>query len=192
MAYSLWPGYIRINYQTTKSLHSMTIPTRAPEGSGAGLDYMGWNGLLLISFPDMVQNLVAGLVPSFPTDTTFLDATAYRVLTEESEAAVPIAFHVITDGAGTSLAGGVDAAQATWSFMTELGHQARIVGLDIGPSVEFRPRQPGGFVAADTALEAALSDVESAWAGRDGSRPVSLRRVIFTLNDALRRAYKYT
>lgn len=192
MAFSLWPGYIRINYQTVKALHSMTLPTRAPEGTGSGLDYMGWNGLLLISFEDMVQNLVAGLVPSFPTDTTFLDATAYKVIDETSEAAVPIAFHVITDGAGTSLAGGVDAAQATWSFMTELGHKSRIVGLDIGPSTEFRPRQPGGFVAADTALEAAWTDVESAWAGRDGSRPTSLRRVIFTLNDALRRAYKYT
>lgn len=192
MAYGLFPGYIRLNYQTSKSLHSMTLPTRAPDGADGSISYLQWDGLLSVSFGVMVQALVDALLASFPDDTTFLDATAYRVLEEGSDAAVPVDFYVVTGGAGTSLAEGVDAAQATWSFMTTGGKQSRLVGLDIAPSTEFRPRQPGSFVAADTAIEAEWTSTGVAWSGRDGNRPTALRRVVFTLNDALRRSYRYT
>jgi hypothetical protein len=192
MAYSLFPGYIDLTYQSDKALHNARLPTRNPEGSGGAISYLRWNMLTNIDFDEMVQALVDAWVPSFPTTTTFLDATAYRVPDEDSQAAIPVGFYVVTDGAGTSAGAGVDAAQATWSFMTEGGHQSRLVGLDIAPSTEFRPRRPGGFLAADTDIEAAWTNDLYAWCGRDSTRPTALRRVVFTLNDALRRAYRYT
>lgn len=190
MAYGKFPGFIRIQYETAKSIHSQDLCTRAPEVDIDGsIFYLAWDGISSLSLDGMVQDLVDAMIPSFPTTTTFLDATAYRVLEEGSDAAVPVGFYVITAGAGTSVAGGIDAAQATWSFMDTEGKQSRIVGLDIAPTPDWHPRRPGGFVTADTTLETEYTRVNAAWSSRAGNRPASLRQVAFTLNDALRRAY---
>lgn len=192
MANGLFPGYIDLSYQTSKSLHNARLPTRAPTGASGAITYRQWSDLLDVTFGDMVQALVDDWVASFPTDSTFLDATAYRVIEAGSDAAIPVDFYVVTDGEGTNAGAGVDAAQATWSFRTVDGGQSRLVGLDILPNTEFRPRRPGGFNAADDALAAVWTSTSWAWSGRDGGRPTDLRRVVFTLNDALRRAYKFT
>jgi len=191
MAYGLFPGYIDLSYQTSKALHNARLPTRLPEGADGSISYLEWAGLLTVPFGDMVQALVDAWIPSLPSTTTFLDATAYRVIEEGSDAALPVDFYVVVDGAGLST-GGVDAAQATWSFMTTGGKQSRLVALDVEPNTEFRPRQPGGFNAGDDTLAAEWTSTAAAWSGRDGNRPAALRRVVFTLNDALRRAYRYT
>lgn len=186
----LFPGYIQLQYQTGKSLHSARLPTKEWGPGGPYGGYEAWDSSN-IAMDVMVQALVDAWVPSFPTETTFLDATAYHIDDPDSDVAVPMAFYVIVDGAGTSVADGVDAAQATWSFITTGGGQSRLVGLDIAPSTLFKPRRPGSFVAADTTLEAEWTASTSAWSGRDGNKPSALRQVAFTLNDALRRSYKY-
>lgn len=187
---ALYPGYIQINYTTTKAAHSMRLPTREWNGGvGANGGYTAWDGNP-VTVEDMVEDFVDAVKASCPAGHTFVDYTAYTIAAPTGESAVPV-YQAALGVAGTAVGVGVDAAVATFSFKTTAFGDSRVVLADITPNTNFKPRAPLSFNVNDLAIAAEFGSTARAWSGRDGTRPAVLRRVVFDLNDGLRRAYKY-
>lgn len=188
--HSSFPGYILLEYLSSKGPHGAKIHTKAwNSGVGTLGGYEAWD-TTPIPVETMVDDLVAVLVPHLPTTTTFTQATAYSIAAPEDAPAIPVWQAALAD-AGTNVGGQTDAAMATFSFKTTGFGDARLVLLDIAAPADFIPRAPANFTTADTDLEAEFCALDKAWSGRDNLRPNQLRRVVFGLSQVLRHKYNY-
>jgi len=170
----------------------MTIPTLQwlPTNlTGALGSYQAWD-LSSRDAEAMVNDLMTVLKVYVPATTTFNLATVYNQATPTADniPARSVALAVV----GTSAAGGFTEAQsATFNFKTLGNGDVKLVLLDapIG-GAGFNAVHAAAFGATELALEAEFIAVTNAWSGRDDTKPSTMRKITFDLNDKLQKAYR--
>lgn len=186
------PFWVTINYHNARAPHKMTYPIRQWSEPSAGHDQgyiVNWNDIG-IDANDEVNDYVDLLVPIFTDETTFDDFTIYRQLTAD-DIPEPIAAAALTQ-VGTSVGLVVPAAQSTWTYRTADLHHAKFVYLDLPVPVDFGKTHYGDLPAEGLAIVAYITDADHGFSGRDGSRPATFISSTATLNEKLRRAYRFT
>lgn len=188
---SLSPASVKIDYHTAYAAHSMVIPTLEwipTPVSGALGSYQTWSGLT-IDGQSMVQALVDLLKVFMLPTTTFDQVTAYTQATPTSPNIPRASVALGTAGISTSTAQS-QAVSYSFMFKTLGNHDSKLVLLDapIG-SGWFAPQLPAAFTTVVNNLAADFTDIDRAWSGRDDTRPATLRKITFDLNDKLQKEY---
>lgn len=189
--FSLRPAWVVVNYHNSRAPHKAIIPVRSWTEPGAGGDYgffLNWEDAS-IDADDMIQTYVELLQPIFTDETTFDSYIIYRQLTAE-DIPEPVASNVIGVD-GTVVGTVIPATQSTWTFRTVDLHHMKLVFLDVPVAADFSKVYPADLNAAGQALVAYVTDTANAFAGRDGSRPKDFISAAATLNEKLRRAYRF-
>lgn len=188
---SLSPASLVIDYHSSFGAHKMTIPTLVWNPvplSGALGSYEAWNSST-VDGELMVNELVNGLRPFFPSTVSFDQATTYLQASPTSPN-IPQASVALTQ-VGTNGSTNPSAAfSATFMFKTLGNHDAKLVCLDVPfGSNWLADVNPIGFSADVLTLEGYFTSLNRAWSGRDDTRPSLLRRITYDVNDKLQKLY---
>lgn len=188
-AFSLFPAFVRIVYQSSKGVHTMTRPTRAWTGTpwASSGTYTAWDESTETASA-MITDLITAMLPLFTDDVQFTSYTIYTVADAES-APIPVWAANLTGYIGTSISTAQHLAYAkTYTYLTADSHIAKLVLLDVptGGVVSKSTIKPSG---AEGDLIDMIMDVQYAWAGRDDAQPVAFRSVSNDVNDALQKKY---
>lgn len=191
--YTKFPAYIDIEYHSPYGVHHMQLKTR--EWNPASLtgslgSYLDWNDNPTDA-EAMIDYLVTRLKPFFLATTNFDVATIYT-LDAVGAPAIPRAGKTL-DEAGTSVSTTqAKAAQHTLTFRDTGWNVSRLVFLDAPVSAGFEPISDVTGVTAMENLIAAWTSSDLAFASMADLRPATFRKVVYTLNDTLRRKYGMT
>jgi len=189
---SLFPAYTQIEYHSEYAPHSMIIPCReAVDVTGAPSTFTlkAWDNSEK-AWANMVETLVDLFLPAFPASVSFDRATLW---TKASVGAAPLFRGSVayTGKVGTDAGAGVYAAvQQTISYRDDAGALFKLVFLDMASNDDFVKFRVAADVSADDYL-AELNDITNAWASRKDGRISSFISATRTLNEALRRAYRF-
>ena len=187
---SLSPAFFRLFYHTLYAPHVATIPTLAYAPPGVGIPeglFDSWDGNT-VAGDVMVQAYVTALLPFVPATTVFDEAIIYQ---QDTPTSLPEPVHQIALGdIGTGVAG-TPAAQVTNTFRTTAFKIFKVVLLDINPSVLWQPIRDITTSAATEDLLAVISDETYGFSGQTFGRPTTFIQASFTLNEKLRRQYRY-
>lgn len=192
--HSLFPTAVILDYHTLSAPHKMTIPlnlwSAISEGHPQGT-LTNWEDDQ-VDVGEVMDGLITLLLPFFPDTATFTQYTIYTY-TDEFAPARPRAAAALTDQDGLSGAG-TPACQATYNFKTTEFGVFKLVMLDVVPGSNFQPVTAFPSPAFDDhiALAAYLTDPVNPFRGRDNAKIDRLIRVTYTLNERLRREYRYT
>lgn len=190
---SLFPAYTQIEYHSEFAPHSMILPNRTPVdvvGDAADFTLLNWNDDPA-NWQDMVEALVTSFLPAFPTTVTFDRATLW---TKASVAAAPLFRGTVPLVAmvGTDATPGVYAAvQQTITYRDDAGGLFKLTFLDMASNDDFVKQLVAAEIAADT-YYTLLHAATNAWSSRKDGRISSFVSGTRTLNEALRRAYRFT
>lgn len=189
---TLVPAFAEILYHSSAAPHVMRLPTLAwnddasPGGAGS---FESWSGVDKDA-EDMVEQLVDLMLPFFNNLITF-DGFIVYTQAEDPGIALPVASGSFTGKVGT---GGGDtwfaAVQTTIIARTSEFGIAKLVLLDSNSGDNFTPELVQSAPMA--ALTAEWFSLENGWRGRDGGRPKTFVKATQTLNEKLRREYRYT
>lgn len=190
MANSLFPSFVRLFYHTAFGLHTQTVPTLRwvdTYGTNGKGGYLNWLDVE-IDAVDMIEALVDELKDFQPATGIYDSAIIYDMFDEVSTPN-PVA-QIDLAVTGTAVTADVPASQATLTIRTEAFGLFKLEWFDATPSADFLPLRalPGSGQPLD--LFNVITDTDWAWAGRDGSRPATFIQVSYTLNEALRKAYR--
>ena len=188
---TLSPASIVISYHSDKAPHQMTIPTKdwipTPVSGDLG-SFEAWDSST-VDGETMVNALVDNLKVFCKPNISFDEATVYT----KADATAPniprksVALTQVGTSASTEPS---DAISYTFNFRTLANGVAKLVLLDVPiASNWFAPLLPADFDASALALEAAFTNLGSAWSGRDDTRPDILRKITVDLNDKLQKQY---
>lgn len=187
---ALSPAFFRLFYHTLYAPHVATIPTLlyAPPSTGVPEGtFETWDGVG-VAGDVMIQAYVDALRPFVPVTTIFDEAVIFQ---QDTETALPQPVHQIALGdAGTGVAG-TPAAQVTNTFRTSTFTIFKVVLLDINPTVLWAPIRDISTSPNTEALLAVISDEANGFSGRTFGRPKTFIQASFTLNEKLRRQYRY-
>lgn len=189
---SLSPASVKINYHTAFGVHAMTIPTKEwfPTSiTGTLGSYEAWD-LSPIDAEVMINALVDDLAVLVPATTIFDAATVYTQA-DATAPNIPRATAALTQVGSSGAAGLQQANSATFNFKTLGNADSKLVLLDFPlGSNGYVALHPSGFTTPVTNLEAEFAAVTNAWSGRDDTRPATLRKITFDLNDKLQKLYR--
>jgi hypothetical protein len=185
------PAFVKINYQSPWSPHTMQVPSVPITGVGSSMPMFNLRGgALSVNVDTAIIDFVNLVRPFYRENVTFIDAL---VFTQESENVPPVpVLSVPLNLAGNTQAPASweKAVQKTWTWRTDAFGVFKIVMLDVISGNYFDPIR----VLANNSSEKALSDYVTAdvtWiAGRDGGRPTTFLQCATTLNEKLRSAYR--
>lgn len=190
MANSLSPAFFRLFYHTAFGVHTQTIPTLAWDAdlgtNGAG-GYLNWLGAE-VDAQDMIFAIVEELNDFMPSTAVYDNAIIYTQADAEADA-LPQA-SVDLGEAGTGMGADVPASQTTMTLRTTNFGIFKLIWFDATPNTDFLPQRslPGSGQPLD--LYNVVTSTSWAFAGRDNGRPNQFIQVSYTLNEALRRAYR--
>jgi hypothetical protein len=193
MANSLAPAFVRINYQSAYSIHTMTIPTvpYIPPSLGNTTGDFDLRGAAVdVNAGPTLSTFVNLLKVFFKPTVTFVD---YTIFTKDSPTAPATPRYTGALGiAGTSTQTAADkAVQKTTTFRCDDFSIFKLVFLD-SPAADFNLFRNSPPDAAWTALINHVTADVSWIASRKGGRPVTFLQSAATLNEKLRRSYKMT
>lgn len=191
--FSLYPGYVRLDYHSSYAPHSMLLPAREwlPTSiTGTLGSYVGWNSTP-IDAEDMVDAMVDVLAAQHKSTTIFDLATIYTLEAANNAPAVPVASKTYAVAGSNGVGGPDKATQVTLSGRSKAFHPMKIVFLDcpVGTS-NFNKVLPAGFPAQINAIIAEWADDGNAWQGRDGAQLLTAISMTITLNERLRDEYR--
>lgn len=188
---SLFPAFIKFDYHSAYSPHSQIVPTRAwnpvPLVPGNALgSYINWTGVDCDG-ELMAIDLATALAKFLPATGAYDTATVYT-LDSETSPARPRA----TLALGIA---GTNAATA-WAKATSQTYIARDAEFYLGKLIIFDAPTASFDPLSDLSGSADAQDVYDtwsaqgwAWATRKGLRVENFVRVVYDLNDKLRREY---
>jgi hypothetical protein len=191
--YSKYPGYIDFEYSSAYSVHHMQLKTKEwnPAGGTGGLgSYEAWDAST-IGAEAMIDAMVDVLKPFFLGTTSFDAATIYT-LSAVGSPAIPRAGKVLSVAGTSTESTQAKAVQETWTFRDVDWGICRIVMLDAPTGAGFEPITDITGVTEAEDLVAEFTAVTNAWASPADGRPATFRRIVYTLNDGLRRQYDMT
>jgi len=188
---TLSPASIVIKYHSVWSPHAMTIPTRdwipTPVTGDLG-SFEAWDSST-VDGEVMVNALVDNLKVFCQPGMTFDEATVYTKA-DATAPNIPRKSVALTQVGTSASAEPAQAIAYTFHFRTLANGIAKLMLLDVPiASNWFAPILPADFDAAALALEAAFTNISSAWSGRDDSRPDLMRKITVDLNDKLQKQY---
>lgn len=188
---SLFPAYVQFQYHSIHGVHSQIVPTRewnnVPLVPGNALgSYTNWSeapcdGELMVI--DLATALAEFLLPTGAYDT----ATVYTL---ESETAPPRPRATLALAIAGTSAGTFSAKATSQTFIardSEFG-LGKLVQYDI-PVGDFNPLSDLSGSAEAQDIFDTWSAPGWAWATRNGLRPENFVRIVYDLNDKLRREY---
>jgi len=188
---SLYPGFIKFDYHSVYGAHSQIVPTTAwnsvPLVPGNALgSYTNWS-----SAPCdgelMAIDLATALNAFLPATGGYDTATVYTLDTETSPARPRATLALGLTGTNVSTAWSKAASQTFVARDSEFS-LGKIVQLDV-PTASFDPLVDLSGSAPAQEVFDTWSALGWAWATRNGLRPESFVRLVYDLNDKLRREY---
>lgn len=186
---SLSPAFVEIAYHSDFGAHVQTIPTLDWDPTGATYGFFDTHTGSTVDAETMIDALIALEKKFFPTTVVFDSWTIFTKDTPTSPSNPRVQKNITVAGTvGTP--GWFKAAQATWTFKTDLFGEFKIVNLDVATLDAWDKITSATASADQIAFIAALRDNGNGWAGRDGGRPEFFQQIAFTLNEKLRREYR--
>lgn len=188
---SLFPGYILIDYHSTKAAHKMTLPTRAWNplgGTGGQGGYEAWDASDRDAIA-MATDLATLLNDYAPGEVTFDKWTAYTIASVGAPA-IPKAggaFSGLTGGAVTP--GWWQAVQSTLTLYDTGFNTVKLVTLDATSLNHFGPTAFGDLDVKEAAIFAEFILNTNAWSSRANLRPATFRSYRTTINNELEKQY---
>jgi hypothetical protein len=191
MENSLSPNFIKIRYSSFYGAHVMTIPS-VPIATGTGIPAFTLRGAELpIQVPTAVADFVNVLKPMFPTNTTFIDFTAWSQ-PGVGDVPVPIYTGALNIVGTAAPADSSKATQRTWTWRADDYTLFKSVHLDVPMSGDYDKvvtLPSSGTLFNFNAYVVA----DATWiASRGGGRPNTFLSFTETLNEKLRRSYRMT
>lgn len=191
MVNSLYPACVELDYETPYGIHTMTRPTLAWAGTPFDADNtFATHDAATISANTMIAAFMNACRPIMSDDSAWV---GWRIKTFASPTSPAVLVNAISFApiVGTSTATGfAKAAQRTYSFYTATGGAAKVVMLD-QPNNDNWDTIYSLAGGDDEDIQTELTALTNGWAGRDTQRIVAFKSVTFTLNEALRRAYRF-
>lgn len=193
MPNSLAPAFVKINYQSAYSIHTMTVPTvqyNPPSPLLPSGEFVLRGALLPTAAAAAVTDYVNKLKPYFKSTVKFVDFTIFTQAgpTEPPTPRYTGGLNIV----GTNASTGQDkAVQKTYTFRADDFSIFKIVMLDC-PTVSFDIFRNSPEDPALTALINYVTAPETFIQSQKGGRPVTFLQVATTLNEKLRRAYRMT
>jgi hypothetical protein len=191
---SQFPGFIKFNYHSAFGAHTQEICTRewnpVPLVPGNALgSYTNWLGVPCDG-QVMVLEYVSKWKP-FRLPSSVVDiATVYTMDTETSPPR-PRASLAIGDVGSSASTDWSKATQLNYSFRDTEYSIFRLVHLDI-PTGDFNPLTDISGSPATIALVGVFTSDAWAWSSRNGQKPQTFLKVVYDLNDKLRKEYGMT
>lgn len=188
-AFSLFPSYVQIEYQSAFGLHLMTRPTKQwQESAGPAGEFETWvSGT--IDADDMINALCDVLAVVAPSTTTFTQYVIYNFPDEESDPQ-PVASNTLGVVGLEATPGWTKAVEQTFTFRTEAFHIAKLILLDANTDNNFDRVPFSSFSSAYQDIFFELANTTNAWSGRDNARITQAIQASATLNEKLRREYR--
>lgn len=189
MPASLFPAFVRVEYQSANAPHVMIIPTTQWNDPGDGTDgtfddHLGG----AIAADTMVQALVDELAKFFTSGASFTSYTIYTLATTLADPQPRFTEQLTQVGVSISTSW-QKAVQLTVTARTTLFQLAKLVLLDAASENTWDriTALPGSGNVFD--LWAEWSATTNGWSARGGGRPAAFLQVSKTLNEKLRRQY---
>lgn len=187
----LYPAYVRIEYVTPTTQHTMTRPTLQWNGDGIG-DPGTFNAHVGAPVPGdtMVEDFIDAMMQLYLPDCNSVAYTIFNV-PEVGEDPQPVfgKNYSSVGGAVETDAGSSKAWVNTMQFRTSNFGLARVNLMEAaryGADGKFTAPLAGSYAA----FAAEFSDETNGWAGRDNGRPAVYLNSIWKPNDRLIREYK--
>jgi hypothetical protein len=183
---SLYPGFVKVYYQSAGHPHVMTLPCKP----FLGIDGRWWleqkQGGAGDSFENLVTPFVTALKPSLHTASSILSAELYSMATPTSEPQWRESVSINT--AGTNATAATPYAQQTITFRSANGGIFRLVIME-GGGITVNGEAFPPF-AGNTGTIATYLMGNSSWiCARDGGWLIAGVRSLTKTNDALRKKY---
>lgn len=188
MANFIGPYWTRINYHSLLAPHTMQICTKNwSPGAGTG-DFDTW-AAGTINATVMIEALVGMLLPFFNTGVIFDNWQIMKQLLP-ADVPIPVSGGNFSGFDGTEGSGGWAAAtQLTITAHTVAFGLAKIVLLDCCSFNTFTPYLTPDTKITDLFIE--WNDPTNGWAGRDNAQIGGFLKGTITLNEKLRKEYRY-
>ena len=181
---SLYPGFVKLHHEAANAEHVYTIPVvpylngevwylrqkGSPTGQPFGTCLVDYCTVMKAMLPNAATFTYAELwtMDAVDADPVFRDAATLNI--------------VGTGGTGYS-----QASQYVVSFRTTGGGQGRAQLMDCTFAVNLKFRPP--YSSQNLAVATYLLGAASIFAGRDGTYPIAIPKILTKTNDALRRRY---
>lgn len=193
MPFSSAPGFIVIQYSSTKSIHTMRIGTRAwspPSGGNDFGSYLDWDETP-VAADTMIDALVAALADAYPTTANFINATIYTQASPDVDALPRMTYPLNVPGTIVT-PDWWEAVQGTFNFRDTDFTSMKLTLLDCDSENLFGKLVAVSSVARWDAIADEIVNTGAAWSSRNGFQPVTVLSFTRTLNEKLRRAYGHT
>jgi hypothetical protein len=191
--YTLYPAFVRLFYHTTQLNHVATLPVVGWNEPVSGHDYGTFDAHDLSSpdADDIVQEYATVIQPIFSEDVTI---DSYVIYTMSSPTAKPqprVGNTVALTGTNTDNTW-FKANQVTMSLRTSTFNKSKWTLLDVPVTDVYSKTSalPGSGIYRD--WFDIISGLDKPWCGRDRNRPSGFISITTTLNEKLRRAYRFT
>jgi len=191
---ALFPGYVTLEYHSQFGKHLSILPTRAWSSTaitGNLGSWEGWNAVP-IDGEDMVNALVDAIAADATADVHWDAATVYTIDTPTS-GAIPRKAIALTQTGGNGSASLLTAAvQNTYIFRDDEYALSKLVLLDFPFGANFFPITDITGITVVENIVAEWTGIGNAWSSRNGLRPTTFQKILYTLNDKLRKEYGMT
>lgn len=196
MTSSLFPGFIRVEYQSNGHLHEQVLPVKPFENitGGFGVEkpispaqYANWK--------DAVDAYIGIMKAFFVAGDTILSASLWTLDSPTADPLFVDEYSLAVVGTGTSAV--TPNSQLTVSARTNAGGLLRFYFMEGSFSVNTKATPPSyaglGTTATPASAMAALRTfvigTDNFIFGRDGGRPISFLRAFGKVNDILRKKF---
>ena len=190
-ANSLFPAFVKIEYESAFGPHSMIIPTveiAPPSEPGDPAQFILPTPLAPVDVETGIGDYVDIIKGLFPTTTNIVNYTAYTMADAEA-VPVPVESALIDVNGTDSSSAWHKATQQTMTWRTTAFGIFKIVFLDsaVGSFDKINTVGSSGVLFdLDAFVKASTSFIR----GRDGGRPATFLQLASTLNEKLRRSYR--
>lgn len=185
----LFPSYAVVNYNSAYGFHRQSIPcTKWTNGGGAFGQFLAWDATQADA-ETMLDAFVTAEAEFFPTTVHFTSWEIFDLDTDTTPPLLVRAKNIAIDGT-VATPGWSKAAQAVWSFKTDLGGDVFYDMLDVATLNVFDKITSATASADENAFIALVTDSANGFAGRDNGKPNFFLQIAFGLNSKLRREYR--
>ena len=190
MPNSLYPGFIKVEYHSAYAPHVMILPTAEATITPDPIDstIKAWDATDKL-WTAMIDELLATFEDLYPTSVVFDLATLYTMASAEA-VPWPRSTYSLSAVGSEAAPGWTQAVQLSIMFRTGGFGLSKLALLDCASFNSFAKVSSLTGQPALTAIFDEWTSSSSAWAGRDGTKPVNFIAATKTLNEKLRRAYR--
>lgn len=180
--YTLFPSFVRIFYHSVFAPHTMTIPTLQWQ-AGAGQGEFITHNAGTVDADTMVNELVDQLAANYYGASDSFDNYVIYNYTIPDGPPNPVAGNTLAVAGSGTVSAYREDAQLTILWRTALFNIFKLTLMDAEPGANFKDDVT--FGSPESLLHDIVTDPDNAFAGRDGTRPLTFVKVRKTINDRL-------